>query len=230
MEHYFINLLLTWDCGLVLTFISVVRRKKLYRSHPSYRNYGGISLSLLFYSKSFLWCFTKPTSLRHNWHSVNCTYIRCTICCFFFFFFVVHPWSHHYNQDNEYIHYPLQLPLPLYSLLPTLPHPTPITRKPLVCFLFVFVCVLNVYSVVLLSAIQQRESAIIHTSPLSLTSLPSPEPTPQGLHRGGPDRAPCQQHLPSYPSYTRQCVYVVASFSIRPTFSLPHCVFECHGS
>ena len=66
------------------------------------------------------------------------------------------------------------------------------------------------------SAIKECESAvIIHTSPPSLASFPSPRPIPSGHHRA-PDWALCaaQQLLTS-----QQCVYVDATFSSRPALS-----------
>ena len=79
---------------------------------------------------------------------------------------------------------PYSFPCLLYSLLPTLPHPTPITRQPQVCFLFVFVCFLNFYSAVLVSAIQRHESTIIiHTAPPSRTSLLPPIAPPRWSQR-----------------------------------------------
>ena len=62
---------------------------------------------------------------------------------------------------------------------------------------------------------------IIHTSPPSLASLPSPHPTPPGHHRA-PDWAPhaTQRLRTSYPSYLHLIVDV--TLLICPTFSLPH--------
>ena len=69
----------------------------------------------------------------------------------------------------------------------------------------------------------------LYISPSSwacLHSLPS-HPIPLGHHRA-PSSAPYAiQQLPtSYLYYTWQYIYVSATFSIRPTLSLPHCVHK----
>ena len=58
-----------------------------------------------------------------------------------------------------------------------------------------------------------------------ITSLPL---TPPPGRRGAPGWAPCapQQLLPSCLFYAWQCTYVCATFSICPTLSPPHCVYE----
>ena len=72
-----------------------------------------------------------------------------------------------------------------------------------------------------------QSAIIIHTSLPSQASLLSPNPTPLGHHRAS-GWAPCviQQLLTSYIFYTRQCIYVDATFSIRTTLSFPHCVHK----
>ena len=62
---------------------------------------------------------------------------------------------------------------------------------------------------------------------LSFLPLPLPHPIPLGHHRM-PGWSSCViQQLPtSYLFYAWFCIYVNATFSIRPTFSLPSCVYK----
>ena len=70
------------------------------------------------------------------------------------------------------------------------------------------------YGVVLVSAIQQHESAIItHTSPPCCASLPSPYPTPLGHHRAQ-SWAPCvTQQLPTSMYFTCDNVHMLMLLS-----------------
>ena len=67
----------------------------------------------------------------------------------------------------------------------------------------------------------------IHTSSPSWASLPSLLYIPLGHHRA-PGWVPSviQQLFISYLFYTWRCIYVNATFSIRPTLSLAHCVHK----
>ena len=74
-------------------------------------------------------------------------------------------------------------------------------------------------------------TAKIHHNYTCITSLlslpPSPHAAPSGRH-GAPGWAPrvTQQLLTSHLLYTWQCMYVSATFSVRPTLSFPHCVHK----
>ena len=88
---------------------------------------------------------------------------------------------------------------------------------------------LKIYSVALVSAIQQHKSTVIrHTSP---PSLASPYPIPSGSHRA-PDWAPCatQQLLPFSPAthLIPNTVYVLMLLSpFAPLSALPpNCVHK----
>ena len=63
--------------------------------------------------------------------------------------------------------------------------------------------------------------------PFLLSLPPLPHPTLLGHHRA-PGWAPrvMQQLLTSPLFYTRLCIYVNATFSIRPALSFPHCVHK----
>ena len=84
-----------------------------------------------------------------------------------------------------------------------------------------------VYNIVLVSAIQHRESVIIiHTSPPSWVSLPSPNPIPLGHHRTL-GWAPCviatSHQSPVLHSivYIRQCYFLHLSLPLLPPLG-PH--------
>ena len=79
------------------------------------------------------------------------------------------------------------------------------------------------YNIVLVSSLQQSESAIcIHLPPLSWACLPHAPPTPPGHHRAW-NWAPCGiQKIPtSYLFYTWQCIHVNSTLSIHPAILSP---------
>ena len=81
------------------------------------------------------------------------------------------------------------------------------------------------YSVMLVSAVQKRESAVcIYVSPASWASLPSPAPsTPLG-HHGTRNTLCAGQRLPSSClSYTWWCVYISVTLPARPALLSPPC-------
>ena len=93
-----------------------------------------------------------------------------------------------------------------------------------VCFQFFY---LNFYSVVLVSTIQQCKSAvIIHTSPSSLASFPSPHPIPPGHHRA-PDWA--RQRINIAISNLQSCLLTVVfiTYTYVPRF-LGNLCFNLH--
>ena len=85
------------------------------------------------------------------------------------------------------------------------------------------------YNVLLISAVQQCESAIcIHISPPSWTSLPPLHPTPPGHHRTL-SWAPCAIHqLPNSHLFYTQYTYASATLnSSRSPFSCPPILSLC---
>ena len=87
------------------------------------------------------------------------------------------------------------------------------------------------WNVPLFSAVQQYKSAIIlyinmYQSPPFWTSLPSPQHTPLGHHKG-PGWAPCAtQQAKRKLSYAWWYIYVDATYSIRPILFLLHSVYK----
>ena len=93
------------------------------------------------------------------------------------------------------------------------------------CFFFFFNWSKLLYSVMLVSAVQKRESAVcIYVSPASWASLPSPAPsTPLG-HHGTRNTLCAGQRLPSSClSYTWWCVYISVTLPARPALLSPPC-------
>ena len=108
-------------------------------------------------------------------------------------------------------------------------HPALTCYDPLVFFfMYVFIGVQLLYTIVLVSAIQQCESAIslhIVSSLLNLPPIPSTPLTPLH-HRSAPSWAPgaVRQLLPSCLFDTWSCIHVSAALSVHPTLSFPSCI------
>ena len=81
------------------------------------------------------------------------------------------------------------------------------------------------YSVMLVSAVQKRESAVcIYVSPASWASLPSPAPSTPLSHHGTRNTLCAGQRLPSSClSYTWWCVYISVTLPARPALLSPPC-------
>lgn len=71
--------------------------------------------------------FLKTALLRHKWHTINFTYLKCTIwsvVTYIYIYIYSHPWSHHHNQENKHIHHPQNFLIPPCNLcLLSLPLP-----------------------------------------------------------------------------------------------------------
>ena len=80
----------------------------------------------------------------------------------------------------------------------------------------------------LVSAMQQREAAInIHISAPSWASLPpQPQSHPSGSSQSWTELRVIQQLPTNCLFYTRHCIYVNATLSVRPTLSFPHCAHK----
>ena len=96
-------------------------------------------------------------------------------------------------------------------------------QKGFTLFIYVFIVEVELlYNVVLVSAVQQRESPVcIHTSPPSWASY-SPQPTHLGHHRALSWAPLLCSSGPLDPLYTRKCMYVSATLPVQLTLSFPH--------